>query len=274
MSRRELPFEERVALVTGGTSGIGAACARMLAARGARVRVTGRDTERGAEVVESIRADGGAAAFTAGDVRETSFCERLVEDTVASFGRIDVLVNNAGIYVAAKAVETTDAQWDETLDTNLSAVFRLSRAALRPMLDQGHGAIVNVASDWGLGGGERAVAYCASKGGLVLLTRAMALDHARDGIRINAVCPTDTDTPMMLDEFRQRGVSAELGRRESGAAIPMGRMAEAEEVAEAVCFLASDAAGFLTGLALPIDGGATAGFGEHRPPAPRTGDSG
>jgi NAD(P)-dependent dehydrogenase (short-subunit alcohol dehydrogenase family) len=236
--------------------------------------VTGRDTERGAEVVESIRADGGAAAFTAGDVRETSFCERLVEDTVASFGRIDVLVNNAGIYVAASALETTDAQWDETLDTNLSAVFRLSRAALRPMLDQGHGAIVNVASDWGLGGGERAVAYCASKGGLVLLTRAMALDHARDGIRINAVCPTDTDTPMMLDEFRQRGVSAELGRRESGAAIPMGRMAEAEEVAEAVCFLASDAAGFLTGLALPIDGGATAGFGEHRPPAPRTGDSG
>ena len=153
---------------------------------------------------------------------------------------------------------TCDAQWQEILDTNLGAVFRLSRAALRLMLVQGRGAIVNVASDWGLVGGERAAAYCASKGGLVLLTRAMALDHARSGIRINAVCPTDTDTPMMLDEFRQRGVGVEEGRSEAAAEIPMGRMATAHEVAEAVCFLASDAASFLTGVALPIDGGSTA----------------
>jgi len=259
MSVGGLQFEGRAALVTGATSGIGAACARQLAARGARVLLTGRSRDRGAEVVESIRADGGDADFAAGDLRDASFCDRVVEDALARFGRIDVLVNNAGIYVAASALETTDAQWEATLDTNLGAVFRLSRAALRPMLAQGRGVIVNVASDWGLVGGERAAAYCASKGGLVLLTRAMALDHARDGIRINAVCPTDTDTPMMLDDFRQRGVSDEQGSRESAAGIPMGRMAEAREVAEAVCFLASDAASFLTGVALPIDGGSTAG---------------
>ncbi len=258
MTARALPFQDRVALVTGASSGIGAACARLLAARGARLLLTGRSRERGAEVAESIRAGGGEADFQAGDLREAGFCDRIVEETLARFGRIDVLVNNAGIWIAGSTLETTDAQWEATLDTNLGAVFRLSRAALRPMLAQKSGAIVNVASDWGLVGGARAAAYCASKGGLVLLTRAMALDHARDGIRINAVCPTDTDTPMMLDDFRQRGVSVEQGSRESAAAIPMGRMAEADEVAEAVCFLASGAASFLTGVALPIDGGNTA----------------
>jgi NAD(P)-dependent dehydrogenase (short-subunit alcohol dehydrogenase family) len=259
MTSGALPFQGKVALVTGATSGIGAACARALAERGAKVQLTGRSRERGMGLVEELRAAGGEVDFSAADLRDPGACDRLVAETLTRFGRIDVLVNNAGIYIAATALETTDEQWDATLDTNLGAVFRLSRAALRPMLAQGQGAIVNVASDWGLVGGQLAAAYCASKGGLVLLTRAMALDHARDGIRINAVCPTDTDTPMMHDDFRRRGVSIEQGSRESGAGIPMGRMATAQEVAECVCFLASDAASFLTGVALPIDGGNTAG---------------
>jgi meso-butanediol dehydrogenase/(S,S)-butanediol dehydrogenase/diacetyl reductase len=252
-------LEDRVCLVTGGSSGIGAACVRLMAERGARVMLTGRSAGRAADVAEGIRSSGGEAAVAVGDLRDPQFCDVLVDETLSRFGRLDVLVNNAGIYIAASATDTTDEQWHETLDTNLGAAFRLSRAALRIMVPQGRGVIVNVASDWGLVGGRNAAAYCASKGGLVLLTRALALEHARNGIRINAICPTDTDTPMMQAEFQQRGISAEEGSREAAAAIPMGRMADEREVAEAVCFLASDAASFMTGIALPIDGGSTAG---------------
>lgn len=247
-----------MALVTGATSGIGAACARELALRGARVLLTGRSVERGEALLEELRRAGAEAGFVAGDVRDRRFCERVVEETLERFGALHVLVTSAGISLAASVPETSDEQWDAILETNLSGLFFVTRAALRPMRAQGAGSIVHVSSDWGLVGGRRAAAYCASKGAVVLLTRAMALDHAREGIRINAVCPTDTDTPMMLLDFRQRGVSVEEGTRESAEGIPMGRMASAEEVAKAVCFLASDEAGFLTGVALPVDGGATA----------------
>lgn len=259
MADRIRDFDGRVALVSGATSGIGAACARELALRGAQVVLTGRSPERGARMLEEIRGEGGVGEFVPGDLRDRSFCDRVVAQTLALFGRLDVLVNSAGIWIGAPALETTDEEWDATLETNLGALFFLSRAALRAMQRQQSGSIVNVASDWGLVGAPRAAAYCASKGAVLLLTKAMALDHARDGIRINAVCPTDTDTPMMHDDFRQRGVSRSEGMRQSAASIPMGRMATAAEVARAVCFLASDAAGLITGVALPVDGGTTAG---------------
>ena len=258
MTSRPLDFKDKVVLITGATSGIGTACAREFAARGARLMLTGRSQDRGKQVVEAIRAMGADAEFVAGDMRNRGFCDRIVEETIEHLGRIDVLVNSAGISLTATTLDTTDEQWDATIETNLSSLFFASRAALRSMRAQRSGSIIHIASDWGLVAGTEAAAYCASKGAVVLLTKAMALDHARDNIRINAVCPGDTDTPMMREDFRQRGVSVEVGTQESGEGIPIGRMVTAEEVAAAVCFLASDAAESITGVALPVDGGHTA----------------
>ena len=253
-----MDFENRAVLVTGGTSGIGAAIARAFGAAGAAVLLTGRDTSRGESVAAQIAEAGGTAAFEVADITGEETGGRLVQAVLDRFGRLDVLVNNAGIIYRADAVETTDAQWDRTIAVNLTAAFRMSRAAVPAMRDQGGGAIVNVASDWALVGGRRSVAYCASKGGMLLMTKAMALDHAHENIRINAVCPTDIDTPMLDAEFVATGVSRQAGLAASADTIPMGRVGEPEDVAKAVLFLASDRAGFITGIGLPVDGGTTA----------------
>ncbi len=252
-----MDFSGMAVLVTGGTSGIGAAIARAFGDAGAAVLLSGRDAGRGAEVVADIAGDGGTAAFEPADLTDPRACGRLVDAVLDRYGRLDVLVNNAGVIHRATAEETSDEQWNETIAVNLSAAFLVSRAAIPALRRQGGGAIVNVASDWALVGGRRGVAYCASKGGLVQMTRAMALDHASDGIRVNAVCPTDIMTPMLVDEFRAMGLREEEGLAALGEQIPMGRVGTPEEVARAVLFLASEQAAFITGVALPVDGGAT-----------------
>jgi meso-butanediol dehydrogenase / (S,S)-butanediol dehydrogenase / diacetyl reductase len=251
-------LERKVALVTGATSGIGEASASHMAKLGAMLMLSGRDVERGRRVTEEITSSGGNASFIAGDVRDPGFCQHLVDTTCQRFGTLDVLVNSAGISRGGSALETTDQQWHDTIAVNLTALFFLSRAALSVMKGQGGGSIVNVASDWGLVGGRNAAAYCASKGAVVLLTKAMALDHAKDNIRINAICPGDTDTAMMMESFRRRGLTYEEGKAGSAAGIPMGRMATAVEIAHVISFLASDSSSFITGVALPVDGGNTA----------------
>lgn len=251
-------FAGKVVLVTGASSGIGAAIARAFGAASADVLLSGRDSRRAKQVMSDMPG-GGRTRFAAVDLGEAAASDRLVETALREFGRLDVLVNNAGVIHRATVEETTDAQWRQTMTVNLDAAFRLSRAAVPAMRRQGGGAIVNIASDWALVGGERGAAYCASKGALVALTRAMALDHARDRIRVNAVCPTDVDTPMLDSEFVSTGETREAGLERLGAGIPMGRVGTPEEVAQAVLFLASDAASFVTGVALPVDGGVTAG---------------
>jgi len=228
---------------------------RALAAAGFRVFAAGRDEARlAATLADLTQAD---VTSWAGDLGSARDCRRLIDDGVRHLGRLDLLVNNAGIYLRGTAEETDDEAWRDTLRINLDAPFFLSRAAL-PHLRESRGAIVNMASDWGLQGGRKAAAYCASKGGLVLLTKGMALDHAREGIRINAVCPGDVDTPMLVNEAVKEGLGHEEALRKYGGDSPSGRVTTAEEVASLVVYLASPAAAQITGAAIPMDGGNTA----------------
>jgi len=242
-----------VALITGASSGIGAATAIAFAEAGWDVMAAGRDEGRLEEVAD---VSDHIATWT-GELVESEDCDELVADTIDEFGNIDCLVNCAGVIVRANAADTSDDDWRLTMGINLDAVFYLSRAAL-PYLLKTTGSIVNVASDWGLKGGERAAAYCASKGAVVQLTKAMAIDHARDGLRINAVCPGDIDTPMLVSEAAEEGIDLLEHLAQAAEDSPNGRIGTPEEVAALILFLASDAATHITGTAIPIDGGASA----------------
>ena len=245
--------QERVALVTGASSGIGAAVARRLAGDGYLVMAAGRDSGRTSGLAQEFPS----LRTWMGDLSSSAACNRLIAACTEAFGRLDVLVNNAGIYHIANAEATSDEMWQQTISINLTAPFRLSRAAM-PQLRKRKGVIINIASDWGLVGGHNAVAYCASKGGLVLMSKAMALDHAGDGVRINAVCPGDVETPMLYRSGATYGLDRKRALREANASSRTGRVTTPEEVAGLVAYLASAAAAQITGAAIPIDGGNTA----------------
>ena len=258
-----MSFTGKVVLVTGSTTGIGEACARVFADSGAAVMVCGRNEQRGRKVLESLQAAGARAEFTAVDLRTSGVCDRLVAETVARLGGLDVLVNNAGILYSATAVDTTDEQWLDTMAVNVHALFYMSRAAVRHMQRHGGGAIVNIASEWGLNGEPNHVAYCASKGAVVQITRCMALDHARDGIRVNSICPGEIHTQMVDDILAAKGGDLEQNLRALAAGIPLRRLASPREVAWCVRFLASDQASYVTGVNLPVDGGNDATGGPY-----------
>jgi len=242
-----------VVLVTGASSGIGAAIAIMFAENGWDVLAAGRDEGRLEEVAEVSER----IVTWAGDLGASEDCDELVTDTLDEFGQIDCLVNNAGILVRGDVSEMSDDDWRDTMTINLDVPFWLSRASLPHLLRAG-GSIINIASDWGLNAADRAPAYAASKGGLVLLTRSMSKDHARDGLRVNAICPGDVDTPMLTNEAEASGMTIAEYMEEAADAVPSGRIAEPEEVASLALFLASDAATHINGAAILVDGGASA----------------
>lgn len=250
-------LRDKVALITGGTSGIGEATALLFAREGAKVVITGRNEHRGRDIVEKIASNGGQAKFVQSDVRLSQHCQRAVDETIHAFSRLDILFNNAGIFYAHNALDCSEEEWDLQIDINLKGTFMMSKYALTRMIAQGGGVIINNSSGWGLVGGDKAVAYCASKGGVVLLTKAMAIDHGREGIRVNCICPGDVETPMLPDDARFRGLRWD--EYIAGCANrPMGRVGRADEIAKVALFLASDDSSFMTGAAIAVDGGGTA----------------
>ncbi len=250
-------LKDKVALITGGTSGIGEATALLFAAEGARVAITGRNEQRGSAVVDKIKQAGGDAIFIRTDVSRAEDCRRAVEETIRAFGRLDILFNNAGVFYPQTALECSEREWDEQIDVNLKGTFLMSKYALPVMIAQKSGVIVNNSSGWGIVGGDHAVAYCASKGGVVLMTKAMAIDHGAQGVRVNCVCPGDVETPMLPADAKMRGLKWE-DYIAGCASRPLGRVGTVEEIAKAVLFLASDDSSFMTGAALVVDGGGTA----------------
>jgi len=254
----ETTLAGRAALVTGAASGIGRAIAERLARAGAAVVAFDQDEAGVDRLVQAVGAAGGRALAAVGDVARADDAARAVAMGRDAFGRLDILVNNAGIIRRATVVEMDEADWDRVMAVNVRSVYLFSRAAVPLMAATGGGVIVNVSSGWGLVGGRRAAAYCASKGAVVQLTRAMALDHAAEGVRVCAVCPGDTDTAMLREEAGQLGASA-ADFLADAARRPLGRIGRPEDVAEAVLYLASDAASFVTGTTLVVDGGGLAG---------------
>ena len=248
----------RVALITGAASGIGRATALLFARQGAAVAAVDLDQAGGATVARAIEAEGGRALSVRADVTHEADCREALERTVAAFGGLHVLFNNAGVILRASILEISEEDWDRLMAVNVKGIFLMSRIAVPLMARAGGGAIINTASGWGLSAGPRAAAYCASKGAVVQLTKAMAIDHGEANIRVNCICPGDTDTPMLLEEARQLGAPADRFLSEA-AWRPLRRLGRPEEIAEAALYLASDASSFVTGTALVVDGGGLAG---------------
>ena len=251
-------LENKVAIVTGGASGIGRATSFLLAREGATVLIADLNETGGRELVKEISSLGGRALFELADVTRDPDCRGVAERASHEFGAIHLLFNNAGIIRRASVTELSEEDWDQVMAVNVKSMFLMSRRVIPIMEKSGGGSIINMASGWGLAGGPRAAVYCASKGAVVLLTKAMAIDHGAQKIRVNCICPGDTDTAMLRNEAQQLGEPSERFLAEA-ARRPLGRVGKPEEIAQAALYLASDASSFVTGTALVVDGGGLAG---------------
>ncbi len=237
-------FTGKTALVTGAAGGIGAAVVRALRAEGARVAVADRDTS-------AIEAE----AHLDGNLLDAAYADGLPAAAAKALGRLDIVVNNAGVITRGPVTETSDADWDLSVGVNVQAPFRICRAALPLMAEQGGGAIVNVASCWGLRPGPNHAVYCMTKAAIASLTQCMGMDHAHQGVRINAVAPNEVNTPMLRTGFAKRGFDPDTAVAELGKTVPLGRIAEPEDITDVILFLASDAARYMCSAVVEVNGG-------------------
>jgi NAD(P)-dependent dehydrogenase (short-subunit alcohol dehydrogenase family) len=250
-----MKLENRVVVVTGAAQGIGAATARAFAREGGHVVIADRAAEAAEQIADEIRNHGGVAYCIPVDLSERRNCDRLIAETVAQCGRVDVLVNNAGCMHRGNVLETPDEAWIDSLNVNVSAVFYLCRAAIAQMREQQSGAIVNLSSAWGLSAGPGHVAYSVSKAAVAQMTRCLARDHAADGIRVNAVCPNEVNTPMLATGFEVRGFDPKQAIEQLNTTVPLDRIAEPEDIADVILFLASDNARYVVGENVVVSGG-------------------
>lgn len=250
-------LEGKVAMITGAASGIGRSTTKLLSEAGAATVLLDVDEVKGQKVAEEIVSAGGTASFYTCDVRLEQNCQTAVEDTIARFGKVNILFNNAGIIIRKDTIGLTEDDWNSVLDVNLKGIYLLSRHVIPHMAQSGGGSIINMGSGWSLRGGPKAVSYCAAKGGVLNLTRAMAIDHGKDNIRVNCICPGDVDTPLLQNEAAQLGEDVESFLAEA-ADRPLQRIGQPEDVARAVLFFASEMSSWVTGTYLAVDGGGIA----------------
>ena len=252
-----ISLDGKVAMITGAASGIGLATAKLLAEMGAIVGLIDINESEGIKAVEQIKEAGGKAEFFLCDVTSDSDCKKTVKAIHKQFGKINILFNNAGVIRRKSVTSLDEKEWDLTIDVNLKSIYLLSRYVIPVMIEGKGGSIINTGSGWGIKGGPDAVAYCAAKGGVVNLTRAMAIDHGKNGIRVNCVCPGDIDTPLLRGEAEQLGIDEDSFMKEA-ADRPLNRIGKPEDVAYAVLYLVSDLSSWVTGTSLVVDGGGLA----------------